>query len=52
MKWTQIPAKMLLEPPLVAADFFSLVQEVRPKCPPEEVGMFEKWEVEFGVEGV
>jgi len=51
MKWTQIPAKMLLEPPLVAADFFAVVQGVKPGCPAEEVGMFEKWEVEFGGEG-
>jgi hypothetical protein len=51
MKWTQVPAQKLLEPPLVAADFFALVNGVKPAAATVEVSRFEKWGVEFGSEG-
>ena len=50
MKWTKVPAAMLMEPELVAADFFALVNGVKPAAANVEVGRFEKWGSEFGLE--
>lgn len=50
MKWTQVPAALLQEPELVAADFFAVVNGVTPVAVDVDGSRYEKWGPEFGVE--
>jgi len=51
MKWTKAPADKLLEPPLKAEDFFTIIAKSKPSVGSDEMLRYGKWTEEFGSEG-
>ncbi len=51
MTWKKVPAKQLKEPALAVADFFQVLQGVKPTVGPEEVRKCHEWTAQYGLEG-
>ncbi|KAL5340046.1 P-loop containing nucleoside triphosphate hydrolase protein [Aspergillus crustosus] len=51
MRWEQVDAEKLLEPPLVLKDFVKAVRNSRPTVSQEDLKRNSEWTAEFGSEG-
>ncbi|KIM21083.1 hypothetical protein M408DRAFT_333669 [Serendipita vermifera MAFF 305830] len=51
MSWRKVPADKLLEPPLLASDFFNAVDKIKPSVSEEDTLRSKEWTKEYGLEG-
>jgi vacuolar protein-sorting-associated protein 4 len=51
MRWENIEADQLLEPPLVLKDFIKAIRNSRPTVSQEDLKRNAEWTQEFGSEG-
>ncbi|KIM19393.1 hypothetical protein M408DRAFT_334390 [Serendipita vermifera MAFF 305830] len=51
MSWRKVPADKLLEPPLLASDFFNAVDKIKPSVSEEDTLRSKEWTNEYGLEG-
>lgn len=51
MKWHQVPARQLKEPPLSMQDLYEAVSKVKPSVGQEEVQKCNEWTQQYGLEG-
>jgi vacuolar protein-sorting-associated protein 4 len=51
MSWHDVPAHKLMEPPLLASDFFNVLQKIKPSVSEEDIQRSKEWTEEYGSEG-
>ncbi|OCK73780.1 AAA-domain-containing protein [Lepidopterella palustris CBS 459.81] len=51
MTWRQVPADKLLEPSLLATDFYAVIKKVKPSVSEADIIKAKQWTQEFGQEG-
>ncbi|KAJ2902640.1 uncharacterized protein MKZ38_000307 [Zalerion maritima] len=51
MTWKNVPDKQLREPDLIAADVFSVLENIKPSVGPEVIQKCHEWTQQYGLEG-
>jgi vacuolar protein-sorting-associated protein 4 len=51
LSWRNVPASKLLEPTLLAEDFFNVLKGVKPSVTDAEIQKCHEWTEQFGLEG-